>query len=60
MLGLWIAEDGSMPREEMRGMLFARQIPLEGFTAARATLFEGGETGESFLRRAAMALLRPG
>ena len=60
MLGLWIAEDGSVPREEIQRMLFARQIPLEGFTAERATLFEGGETGESFLRRAAMALLRPG
>ena len=42
MLGLWIAEDGSVPREEIQRMLFARQIPLEGFTAERATLFEGG------------------
>ena len=60
MAGLWIAEDGSVSRADMREMLMARQIPLEGFTAERATLFTGEEAGEAFLRRAAMALLRPG
>ena len=60
MLGLWIAEDGSVSREEMREMLMARQIPLEGFTEERPALLTGEETGEAFLRRAAMALLRPG
>ena len=60
MLGLWIAEDGRVSREETREMLSARQIPLEGFTEERPALFTGEETGEAFLRRAAMALLRPG
>ena len=60
MAGLWIAEDGSVSRADMREMLMARQIPLEGFTEERPALFTGEETGEAFLRRAAMALLRPG
>ena len=60
MTGLWIAQDGSVSGTALRAMLEARQIPVEGFTLRQAALFDGAEEGEAFLRRAAMALLRPG
>lgn len=64
-LGLWIADDGTMSRDDAAAMLAARLIPLAGFTdepcAAEAALpGRGRPQEEELLRKCISLIMQPG